>query len=161
MANKMPAQKPGRSKQTYSTPPELLAAVKKRLCISKFVIDLAADAENAVADVFYTEEDNALVQPWAFWGNGWCWLNPPFGHLEPWVRKAAEESQNGANIAMLVPASVGANWWKCWVESYAYQSFLNGRITFVGETTPYPKDCAILLFTPWGFLGHEIWRWKA
>ena len=155
----MPEQRPGRSEQVVCTPKELLEAVKQRLCISEFAIDLAASKDNAVAEIFYTEEDNALGPiKWSYPGWGWC--NPPFGHLEPWVKKAAEETMNGAQTVMLVPASVGSNWWRDWVEPYAYQSFLNGRVTFVGHTSPYPKDLAILLYHPWNFLGHELWNWN-
>lgn len=154
----MPKQKPGRSRQDYGTPPELLYALKKRLHIHEFSIDLAASPENAVASQYYTEADDALVQDWVF--NGWAWLNPPFGDIEPWVAKAANEAEKGANIVMLVPASVGSNWWSAYVEHYSYQLFLNPRLTFVGETTPYPKDCALLLYTPLGLTGNECWRWK-
>lgn len=159
----MPKQKPGKSKQDYGTPPEFLAAVKHRLRIPDFSIDLAASKENAVCSVWYDEEADSLHpdRPWDMPEGGWAWLNPPFSNITPWAAKAAKEAQRGAHIAMLIPASVGANWWRDWVEAYAYQSFLNGRITFVGETTPYPKDCALLLYTPWQFMGHEIWNWRA
>ena len=161
--SRMPRQKPGKSRQDYGTPPELLAAVKKRLHIEHFSIDLAASAENTVADNFYSEEDDSLVQNWNQWRSirgGWAWLNPPFGDIEPWVAKAANEAENGAQIVMLVPASVGSNWWSAYVEHYSYQIFLNPRLTFVGETTPYPKDCALLIYTPLALTGNECWRWK-
>lgn len=166
-----PAQKPGKSKQDFSTPPEFLAALKSRLHIKRFWCDLAASKENAVAEWYYTEQDNALVQCWNSeecgffrpkFGQEWGFCNPPFAHIEPWVEKAAKESWNGAQVAMLVPASVGSNWWAHWVEPYAYQSFLNGRLAFMPDKPKwlYPKDCAVLLYHPWGFTGHEIWHWR-
>lgn len=159
----MPKQRPGLSKQNYETPQEFVDLVKGRLKIREFTVDLAADKFNTKADFFYSEEDDSLVQDWAQWVGMWCWCNPPYFDLEPWVAKAATEAQNGAQIAMLVPASVGANWWKTWVEPYAYISFLNGRLAFMPDKPNwlYPKDCALLLYTPWGFKGHEIWSWKA
>ena len=48
---------------------------------------------------------------------------------------------------MLVPAGVGSNWWKAWVHHKAYVFLLNGRITFVGQPTCYPKDCCLLYYT--------------
>ena len=156
----MPIQKPGRSKQDYQTPPEFVQTVRLRLGIEAFTVDLAADNFNTQACFWYSEEDNSLVQDWSQWVGQWCWLNPPFAHIEPWVEKAAKEAKLGAQVVVLVPASVGANWWRDWVEPYAYQVFLNGRLTFVGETTPYPKDCALLIYTPWGFRGHEVWDWR-
>lgn len=164
----MPKQKPGKSKQDYRTPVEFLTAVKRRLHINDFFIDLAADAENAVCERFISEEMDSLVADWPETQNSWAWLNPPYDDIEPWVAKAANACANGTQVAMLVPASVGANWWRGYVEPYAYQSFLNGRLCFIpdwreqGYKSPplYPKDCALLLFTNWGFIGHEIWRWK-
>lgn len=156
----MPQQKPGRSKQDYRTPPEFLDAVKRRLSIDRFSIDLAADFHNRVADAYYTKDDNALERTWNPEPGQWAWCNPPYANITPWVEKAVRESVRGAHTAMLLPASVGSNWWMQYVEPYAYQSFLNGRLTFVGCDTPYPKDCALLLYTPWGFTGHEIWSWQ-
>ena len=162
----MPEQRPGRSKQDYGTPPEFLSAVRKRLHIQNFFLDIAASPDNAVCDNYLTEENNALsaVYDWLPadhpYTQEWGWLNPPFNNIAPWVEKASQQAKLGAHIAMLVPASVGANWWRDYVEAFAYQSFLNGRITFVGCEDPYPKDCALLLYTPWGFLGHEIWKWS-
>jgi phage N-6-adenine-methyltransferase len=161
---RMPVQKPGRSKQDYGTPREFISAVKNRLRIEEFSVDLAASAENTVVPGSYFDERFDSLRPEVTWNirpGKWAWLNPPFNRIQPWVAKAAKEASNGAHIAVLVPASVGANWWQDWVETYAYQSFLNGRLTFVGETAPYPKDCALLLYTPWQFVGHEIWTWRA
>ena len=159
----MPKQKPGKSKQDYGTPPELLAAVKNRLKISGFALDIAATpGVNSVAPLCFCECHLDALAPEQSWGrNGWSWLNPPYADIEPWVRKALDESEKGAHIAMLVPASVGSNWWYNWVEPYAYINYLNGRLTFVGEKAPYPKDCALLLYTPWGCRGSETWSWRA
>lgn len=170
---KMPKQKPGQSRQDYQTPPELLVAVCGRLGISTFAFDFAASDANAVAGRYYTAESDALSdhRPWAAqcWapdtgygvGFTWGWLNPPFARIEPWVEKAAAEAARGLRLAMLVPASVGSNWWREWVEPYAYALHLNPRVTFVGETIAYPKDCSILLYTPARLRGAETWRWAA
>jgi phage N-6-adenine-methyltransferase len=161
----MPAQRPGQSKQDYRTPPDFLTAVKARLGIREFAIDLAADDANPVAPIYYTETDNALLQSWAHPGWGWC--NPPFADLEPWVEKANWEAEHGwaadqrAQVAMLVPASVGSNWWATYVDGQAHVLLLSPRLTFVGCTAPYPKDCALLLYTPYIRGGYECWRWKA
>lgn len=155
----MPAQRPGRSKQDYGTPKALLNAVRDRLHIAEFDIDVAASQENAVCPKFFTEEDDALIQDWKV-GTGWNWLNPPFGQLELWTVKAKLEAEKGAQTVMLVPVSPGSNWWAEYVEPFVYVSYLHGRVTFVGATGPYPKDTAILLYTPWGVIGHEIWYWR-
>ncbi len=153
----MPKQKPGRSVQTYATPAEFLIAVKRKLGIDAFVWDLAADRTNACALKFWTPEDNSLLSPWAIADPGeWCWLNPPYDDIGPWVQRAVEQQ---ARVAVLVPASVGANWWRDWVQDKARVLLLNGRITFVGETDPYPKDCVLLLYGPEQVPGSEVWSW--
>lgn len=157
----MPIQKPGKSFQSYQTPLEFLFAVKRRLN-DGFVVDLAADEDNTAAPSFFDEKANSLVQDWGVaCVGGWGWLNPPYADIEPWVKKAAEESLNGARIAMLVPASVGANWWRDYVERESYQLFLNGRIKFVGAKDFYPKDCALLLYTPFIRSGSAVWNWRS
>ena len=149
----------GKSKQNYGTPWEFIQAVKLKLPINDFTVDLAADELNAKAAFFYTEEDDALIQDWSQWVGMWCWLNPPFEDITPWVEKAYKESLVGAQVAMLVPLSI-AQWWLDWVDRKAYVFMLNGRITFEGETKPYPKDCALLLYTPSGMKGYEVWKWR-
>ena len=157
-----PTIRRGESKQDYQTPTELIDAIKARLNIREFDVDLAATKENSVSPYeCITEEMDSLAEHVCWYGYGqWAWLNPPYANIAPWVQKAQRESKRGAHIVMLVPASVGAKWWKEWVESHAYVSFLCGRLTFVGCTTPYPKDCALLFYTPWGFRGSEIWDWR-
>lgn len=154
----MPLQKPGYSKQDYGTPPELLAAVRQILSIKQFCIDLAASEANAVCPLYYSKENSAFEHEWDH-VVGWAWCNPEFGEITPWVQKASESR---GSIAMLVPASVGSNWWRDYVHEQAYVLFLNGRIRFVGAIDQYPKDCAILLYNPplrWrGY--YQVWTWR-
>ena len=158
-----PVQKPGRSKQDYRTPEAFLAAVKALLRIEQFIVDLATDEFNTVARTFYDVEANALIHPWSWWSNGeWAWLNPPYADIKPWVEKAYFA---GSNIAMLIPASVGANWWKQWVHHKAKVLFLNGRLAFMADkpTWLYPKDCALLLYGPSAVahVDYDIWTWRS
>ncbi len=159
----MPFQRPGRGKQDYSTPPEFLTAVKRLLGIEHFVWDLAASTENTVVPGLYCHEhDDSLKHTWHGLA-GWSWLNPPYANIAPWVEKAYRESWGSAKIAMLVPASVGANWWLNWVHYKAMVLFLNGRLTFVGQTQPYPKDCALLLYgaeRQQGWDSYCVWKWR-
>lgn len=157
-----PIQKPGRSKQDYGTPPELLKPIKTRLHIADFDIDVAASNENKVCHYYYDEATNGLHNPWTVPEpeSGWAWCNPPFERIVLWVTKATIEAKHGNSTCMLIPASVGSYWWKTRVDPYAYALFLNGRITFVGCEDPYPKDCALLLYTPYRATGNQIWSWE-
>jgi phage N-6-adenine-methyltransferase len=180
----MPVQKPHRSKQNFETPEHFLAAVKHKLGITEFAIDLAAEEENTVAEYWYDREMNALVQTWAFGPVGsWNWLNPEFGTIAPWVERSWTEQQRaGAQTAVLVPAGVGADWWGDWVHDKAYVLLLNGRLCFIkdwattidpatekpGKGPPrcysqpplYPKDCCLLLYSSLLTPGYEFWDWR-
>ena len=156
----MPAQKPGRSKQDYGTPPEFITATCGLLGIKSFIFDYAADDQNHKASKYWTEKHNALsykAQAWAFASfGGWGWLNPPFKRIVVWAKKCAEARQLGASIAFLVPAGVGSNWFRDWVHGKAFVWFLNGRIDFIpGE--PYPKDCILCLYSPDWEPGYDVW----
>jgi len=152
-----PKQQPGKSKQDYETPQPFIDAVKTMLGIEDFTIDLAADASNNKAGLFYSIEEDSLSQDWGRW-SGWCWLNPPFGKIEPWAKKAQAHSYDGTKIAMLVPSAVGSNWWRYNVEVSTYQLHLSPRLSFDG-IAPYPKDCSLVLYgTP--FRGSSTWRWR-
>lgn len=134
-----------------------MTAAYKRLKIDGFNWDLAASDTNTVAPWHFTSEQDALSQDWDECA-GWCWLNPPYADIAPWVKKASECQES--RIAMLVPASVGANWWKEHVDGKAHVLLLNGRIKFVGHKHGFPKDLALLLFTPFIRGGYEVWTWK-
>ena len=155
---RMPLQKPGRSRQDYATPAEFLTSVRRLLHIVDFSCDLATSAENTVCPRFYDEATDSLKQSWVV--GGWAWLNPPFANIRPWVEKAVAEAALGANIALLLPASVGSAWWFDHVHGQAYAYFLRPRLTFVGETAPYIKDLALLLYAPFLAGGYATWDWR-
>ena len=94
----MPAQKPGLSRQDYETPVVFLDAVMQRFDVKAFTADLAASPSNAKAVRFFTEESDSLKQDWTTLHEVPSkpvinlWLNPPFGHIEPWAKKCAESN---------------------------------------------------------------------
>jgi site-specific DNA-methyltransferase (adenine-specific) len=73
-----------------------------------FTLDPCATTQNAKCTRFFTREDDGLSQPWT----GKVFVNPPYGReIGKWVRKAYEESQNGALVVCLLPARVDTRWW--------------------------------------------------
>jgi phage N-6-adenine-methyltransferase len=182
----MPQQRPGESIQNRRTPVAFLDAVRHKLGIREFVIDLAAEEDNAVAEQWYDKEQNALTLPWAV-GDGWNWLNPEFGDITPWVQYAWKETERaGVQTAVLVPAGVGSDWWRDWVHEKAHVLLLNGRLCFIhdwqhtidpatekeGKGPPrfytqaplYPKDCCLLLYHSTWYQGaqkwYDVWDWR-
>jgi DNA (cytosine-5)-methyltransferase 1 len=162
----MPIQKPYRSKQDYATPPAFVAAVLARLGIPAFAFDYAADATNAKAPRFFVAAQNALLTPhWERFlaPDAWAWLNPPFTDIGPWARKCRQTREAGGQVAFLVPASVGANWFRDDVDGHALVLFLNGRLAFMPDkpTWLYPKDCLLALYSPSLPPAYEVWTWRS
>jgi phage N-6-adenine-methyltransferase len=148
-----------RSKQDYRTPPDFLGAVERRF--GKLSWDLAADDTNHVAPDWFgpASNCNSLCKDWAdFAGGSLCFLNPPFNHIEPWAAKCREESEKGARILFLVPASVGSVWYANHVHRRAVVLALNPRLSFDGKA-PYPKDCILACYWA-GLSGFDVWDWK-
>jgi phage N-6-adenine-methyltransferase len=158
----MPKQKPGKSEQTVQTPPAFVAAVQARF--GRIGFDLAATAENSVAGAlaFFgprsLDGEDAFTQEWP--RGKLCWLNPPFGNVRPFATKAAAEAKRGIRTAMLVPASVGSNWFAEHVHGKAMVLALRPRLTFVGQEDPYPKDLILCLYGPWYPAGFATWQWN-
>lgn len=164
-----PAQKPHRSKQDYATPNNFIKAVMARLDIIEFAFDFAADADNTKGAGFWTEEQDALSMSVDDWvgvlRGGWGWLNPPFTKIGPWAKRCMETGRAGGNVAFLVPASVGSNWFRDYVDGQARVLLLNGRLAFMPDkpTWLYPKDCILALYGPHveaAQLGYEVWTWR-
>jgi phage N-6-adenine-methyltransferase len=170
---KEPKQNRGNSKQDYQTPPEFLAAVSR--LFGKIDFDLAATVENSVAgERFYSIEDDSLSRDWTLL-EGNLWLNPPFARIEPWAKKCRETFPDPTlapmiefgwkrasiprKVLLLTPASVGSTWFLKYVNGRAFVIPLSPRLTFVGESHPYPKDCMLSVYgiNPGVF---RPWRWK-
>lgn len=166
MPRRPPVQKPGRSEQTVATPRDFLARVGDSF--GGFDLDVCANADNAAAERYYSLDErgeNALVLPWDGQHN---WCNPPFADIAPWVQHAYEQScQPGytGQTTMLVPASVGSNWYLNWVYGKADVLFLNGRLKFVGHSNYYPKDLMLLIYANPEYMAqptphHCVYDWK-
>ncbi len=142
----MPKQKPGRSEQDVGTPPWLVRLIEQTW--GPILLDPAASERNHVGQGrWYSKEQNGLEQDWRVGPGGIVFINPPYERIEPWVKKAQEHSYFwGTTVAVLIPASVGSNWWKEHVHQKAAVYFLSPRITFVGHDQPYPKDVALLVY---------------
>jgi len=150
-----------KTKQDYGTDPKFWKALNNKY---GFSWDLACTKKNCLVKEgktkagYFFPKDNAFDYPWSEL-EGWLYLNPPYADLKPWAKKCYEESLDGAKIVMLTPASVGSKWFNDWVWNKAHVIFLRGRVTFAGETKPYPKDCMISIFDNF-HKGCNVWDWR-
>jgi phage N-6-adenine-methyltransferase len=162
----MPAQRPFQSKQDYATPTNFIQAAKRRLGIEEFAIDFAADATNTKAPIWWGDIANSLRYSGVEWAKacngGWGWLNPPFTKISPWAKLCKQTRYAGGSVAFLVPAAVGSNWFRDYVDDHALVLMLNGRLAFMADqpTWLYPKDCVLCLFSPYIQPGYEVWNWR-
>lgn len=65
-------------------------------------------------------------------------------------------------MAFLVPAGVGANWYRDFIHRRALVLALNGRLAFMPDkpTWLYPKDCILCLFGPTVTPDFDVWSWR-
>lgn len=158
-----PTIRRGESSGEIATPWEFIQA-----CEHKFqrpiAFDLAATLLNCKAEyagMYFDIAANSLERDWHKLG-GLLWLNPPYADIAPWAAKCRAEMALGAEILLLVPASMGANWYWDSVNGVA-EEWSVGRIKFVGSEHVYPKDLLLAHYRPQ--LGHhphamQRWRWQ-
>jgi len=164
----------GTSVQSVGTPRDLLDAVERRF--GRITFDLAASADNSVVRAhettskpWFDESDDAL-HPLTSWPlEGVLWLNPPFADIAPWAARCAlwltewGGPRPDAVLLMLVPASVGANYWERSIAGKARVLGISPRVRFVGHKQGFPKDLALCVYDP-RFPAQpalvEPWRYK-
>lgn len=150
---KSPSQGEDENKGVYKTPREFLLAVDSHYLIT---FDIAANKENNVVsklraigeDDFFSEEQNALKQNWPISRAGYNWLNPPYSNINEWVSKTL----------VLVPLT-RANWWRDWVNGKCLEIDLIGRMSFMENGDPYPKDLMLLVYGD-NMIGQCSWDWR-
>lgn len=161
----MPRQKPGRSKQDYATPQAFIDAVERRW--GPLTWDLAAETTTAKAPGWFTKEEDAFKQDWTVTRLGdHLWLNPPFGQIAKWARMCVEARMCATagrrwewRLELLVPASVGADWFATHVYPYADVLALHGRLSFDGKAS-FPKDCMLCRYTSDSGDFFDVWDWR-
>ena len=135
---------------TWRTPKWFFAAVE-RLFVDRyggpFDLDAAASANNHLCPAYYTEEQDALRQPWA----GRVWVNPPYGAMiKPFLLKAYRSSLEGAIVAALIPARPDTQAWHEVAQLAAEIRLIKGRISFLDDAgaaaDPATFPSALLIF---------------
>ncbi len=111
--------------------------------LGPFTLDVAATPGNAVCDSYFTVEIDGLTQEWT----GVVWCNPPYSNVGAWVEKAHRSAEQGATVAVLIPARTDTRWWHQWAVQ-AEIRFLQGRLKFSGAQTGAPFPSALLVFRP-------------
>jgi len=173
------------SKQDYRTPSDLMAACYKHFGPVGF--DLAATAENAQHERYFAPDviieikgtgktkeiirhphhdpkaygHDAFTHSWVEVSRkfGLLWLNCEFNAIADWSDRCRREGAEGAQILLLTPAAVGANWFVDSIASFADVYYLKGRPAFIPGQT-YNKDCMISHFGPRASGMSFVWDWR-
>jgi phage N-6-adenine-methyltransferase len=123
----------------WETPQSLFDEINKEF---QFTLDVCAIPDNAKCDLYFTPEQDGLLQEW----HGTCWMNPPYGRtIGRWITKAFQESERGVTVVCLVPARTDTVWW----HDYCMRGeirFLRGRVKFGGGKYSAPFPSAIVIF---------------
>lgn len=126
----------------WSTPQDLF---DKLNCEFKFTLDPCATPENAKCDRYFTKLDDGLSKPWS---NEIVFMNPPYGReISKWIKKAYQESLNGATVVCLIPSRTDTSWWHDYCAKGEIR-FIRGRIKFGGSKNGAPFPSAIVIFCP-------------
>lgn len=127
----------------WATPPEFFAEWD---ALFHFTLDVCADADNAKCKRYFDVHANGLTQDWSL---DVCWMNPPYGReIRRWIKKAYEESLNGATVVCLLPARTDTAWWHDYVLPFAKVTFIRGRLRFGGAINSAPFPSAVAVFYP-------------
>ena len=111
----------------------------------KFTLDPCSTSESAKCEKYYTLEDDGLSKSWK---NETVFVNPPYGKIKDWVKKAHDESiNNGAVVVMLIPARTDTRYWHDYIMEEADSIyFVKGRLKFGNSPNSAPFPSAVVVF---------------
>lgn len=146
---------PGKGVQNMRTPPELFKWLDEQY---NFVMDAAADNENAKCRFWLTLEDDALNVDWLaelllLGFRRTVFVNPPFSLAGKFAKKCAEEAAKGCVVVAIFNCSTGSEWFRKYVHGVASEVLLlSGRVSFIDPETgrpakQNPRDTMIVV---WG-----------
>ena len=110
-----------------------------------FTLDPCATDENSKCSKHFTIEDDGLSKDWS---NEVVFMNPPYGReIKKWIKKAYEESLNGATVVCLIPARTDTTYWHDFIFDKADDiRFLRGRLKFGNSKNSAPFPSAIVVY---------------
>jgi site-specific DNA-methyltransferase (adenine-specific) len=111
----------------------------------KFTLDPCSTPHSAKCERYYTLEDDGLSRSWK---NETVFVNPPYGKIKDWVKKAHDESvNNGTVVVMLIPARTDTRYWHDYIMEEADSIyFVKGRLKFGNSPNSAPFPSAVVVF---------------
>lgn len=126
----------------WTTPQHLFDELNQEF---NFTLDPCATEENAKCSKHFTIEDDGLSKDWS---NDVVFMNPPYGReIKKWIKKAYEESLNGATVVCLIPARTDTMYWHDFIFDKADDiRFLKGRLKFGNGKNSASFPSAIVVY---------------
>lgn len=126
----------------WTTPQHLFDELNQEF---NFTLDPCATEENAKCSKHFTIEDDGLSKDWS---NDVVFMNLPYGReIKKWIKKAYEESLNGATVVCLIPARTDTTYWHDYIFDEADDiRFLKGRLKFGDSKNSAPFPSAIVVY---------------
>ena len=126
----------------WSTPQDFFDELDKEF---NFTLDPCSTSENAKCAKYFTVEDDGLKQDWS---NDVVFMNPPYGReIKHWIKKAYEESLNGATVVCLIPSRTDTTYWHDYIFDKAYDiRFVRGRLKFGDSKNSAPFPSTVIIY---------------
>lgn len=130
------------AKDDWTTPQALFKALDAEF---HFTLDPCSTDENALCKKHFTKAEDGLSQKW---GGEIVFMNPPYcRETGKWIRKAYEESLEGATVMCLIPARPDASYWHDYIFPYASRIwFIKDRLHFSDHKERAGFPSALILF---------------
>ena len=113
------------TKDRWETPPYFFNRLND---IFGFTLDPAASHENHLCDKYYTIEEDGLKQDWQ---GETVFVNPPYSHIQEWVKKCYEEGiKYMTTVVLLIPVRSDTRYWHKYVMKATEIWLCKGRIAF-------------------------------
>lgn len=132
---------PDAIRQKWQTPRWLFDWAVKRF--GQFGIDVAAEKDNALCDVYLDEKTDALKDG-VDWGaeGGLAWCNPPYAEPLPWIVKAIQQAKDrDVTTVFLLNSDASTAWFKKALDAGSLVIHItsdgenSGRVAFVKAGT--------------------------
>ena len=131
------------NKDDWATPQDFFDKLDQEF---SFTLDPCADSFNHKCNLYYTKEDNGLLQDW---GGHTVFCNPPYGgkSTAEWIKKCAEESRKpNTTVVMLIPARTDTRAFHDYIYKKAEIRFVKGRLKFGDGKNPAPFPSMVVIF---------------
>ena len=109
-----------------------------------FTLDPCASDQNHKCNLYYTQEENGLLQNW---GGHRVFCNPPYSQAAKWVEKAYREAcKDNTLVVLLIFSRTDTKYFQNFIYHRAEIRFVRGRLKFGNAKYNAPFPSMIVIF---------------